>query len=72
VLLLVLGEPGHQRPQPRADRAELLWRSGDLFRWVAKGELNARVGAEYPIADAPRAHEDLAGRRTTGKLILVP
>jgi NADPH2:quinone reductase len=55
-----------------ADRTELLWRSGDLFRAMAKGELNVRVGAEYPLADAPRAHEDLAGRRTTGKLILVP
>jgi NADPH2:quinone reductase len=55
-----------------ADRAELLWRSVDIFRWIAKGELNVRVGAEYPLADAPRAHEDLAGRRTTGKLILVP
>jgi NADPH2:quinone reductase len=55
-----------------ADRTELLWRAGDLFRWIAKGELNVRIGAEYPLADAPRAHEDLAGRRTTGKLILVP
>ena len=55
-----------------ADRAELLWRSGDLFRWIAKGELNVRVGAEYPLATASRAHEDLVGRRTTGKLILVP
>jgi NADPH:quinone reductase len=55
-----------------ADRAELLWRSGDLFRWIAKGELNVRIGTEYPLAGAPSAHEDLAGRRTTGKLILVP
>ena len=55
-----------------ADRAELLWRSGDIFRWIAKGELNVRIGAEYPLGDAPRAHEDLSGRRTTGKLILVP
>ncbi len=55
-----------------ADRSELLWRSGDLFRWIGKGELSVRVGAEYPLADAARAHEDLAGRRTTGKLILVP
>jgi NADPH:quinone reductase len=55
-----------------ADRAELLWRSGDIFRWIDKGQLNVRIGAEYPLADAPRAHEDLAGRRTTGKLILVP
>ena len=55
-----------------ADRTELLWRSGDLFRWIAKGELNVRVGTAYPLGDAPSAHEDLAGRRTTGKLILVP
>jgi NADPH2:quinone reductase len=55
-----------------ADRAELLWRSGDIFRWIAKGELNVRIGAVYPLGDAPRAHEDLSGRRTTGKLILVP
>jgi NADPH2:quinone reductase len=55
-----------------ADRTELLWRSGDLFRWIGKGELNVRVGAQYPLADAGLAHEDLAGRRTTGKVILVP
>jgi NADPH2:quinone reductase len=55
-----------------ADRAELLRRSGDLFRWIGQGELNVRVGAQYPVADAPRAHEDLAARRTTGKLILLP
>lgn len=55
-----------------ADRAELLWRSGDIFRWIAKGELNVRIGAVYPLGDARRAHEDLSGRRTTGKLILVP
>jgi NADPH2:quinone reductase len=55
-----------------ADRTELLWRSGDLFRWIGQGELHVRIGAQYPLADAGRAHEDLAGRRTTGKLILVP
>ena len=37
-----------------------------------RASLHVRVGAEYPLADAPRAHEDLAGRRTTGKLILIP
>ncbi len=54
------------------DRTELLWRAGDVFEAIAKGGLHVRVGAEYPLADAARAHEDLAGRRTTGKLILVP
>jgi NADPH:quinone reductase len=55
-----------------ADRAELLWRAGDLFEWIAKGQLDVRIGSEYPLADAPRAHEDLTARRTTGKLLLIP
>jgi NADPH2:quinone reductase len=55
-----------------ADRGELLWRAGDLFEWIAKGELDVRIGGEYPLADAPRAHEDLAARRTAGKLVLQP
>lgn len=55
-----------------ADRDELSWRTGDLFSWIAKGDLNVRIGGQYPLADAARAHEDLAARRTTGKLILIP
>jgi NADPH2:quinone reductase len=55
-----------------ADRAELDWRASDVFGAIAKGELHVRIGAQYPLADARRAHEDLAARRTTGKLILVP
>lgn len=53
-------------------REELLRRSGDLFDWIARGELEVNVGATYPLADAGRAHDDLAGRRTTGKLLLTP
>jgi NADPH2:quinone reductase len=55
-----------------ADRAEFEWRARDLFGWIAKNELTVRIGAEYPLADAARAHDDLAARRTTGKLILIP
>jgi NADPH2:quinone reductase len=55
-----------------ADRAELLWRAGDLFEWIAKGELDVRIGGEYSLEDARRAHEDLEARRTTGKLLLIP
>jgi NADPH2:quinone reductase len=55
-----------------ADRTELLWRASDIFEEIAKAGLHVRIGAEYPLAVAARAHEDLAGRRTTGKLILVP
>jgi NADPH2:quinone reductase len=55
-----------------ADRTELLWRTSDVFDWIAKGELSVRLGGQYPLADAAQAQEDLAARRTTGKLILVP
>ena len=44
----------------------------DLFGRAARGELRAVVGATYPLAEAARAQEDLAARRTTGKLLLDP
>lgn len=53
-----------------ADRDELQWRAGEVLSLVASGELDVRIGGSYPLADAARAHEDLAGRRTTGKLVL--
>ena len=55
-----------------ATREELLWRAGDLFRWIGEGRLSVRVGGRYPLHQAAQAHEDLAGRRTTGKLLLLP
>ncbi len=53
-----------------ATRDELLWRAGELFGWVAAGELDVRVGAEFALADAAEAHRALEGRRTTGKVLL--
>jgi NADPH:quinone reductase len=55
-----------------ASRDELLWRTGDLFTWIREGRLSVLIGGTYPLADAARAHGDLAGRRTTGKLLLLP
>jgi NADPH2:quinone reductase len=54
-----------------ATREELLWRARDLFAAVLDGTLALRVEHTYPLADAQRAHEDLEGRRTTGKLLLL-
>lgn len=51
---------------------ERVWRSSEVFGAVADGTLNVRIGATYPLAEAGRAHEDLEGRRTTGKVLLVP
>jgi NADPH2:quinone reductase len=53
-------------------REELDWRAADLFAWIASGTLKIRIGGTYPLSDARRAHEDLEGRRTTGKLLLLP
>ncbi|OLT30037.1 hypothetical protein BJF82_15860 [Kytococcus sp. CUA-901] len=55
-----------------ADRAELTARADDILHLIANGELDVRVSGRYPLADARRAHEDLEGGGTTGKLILVP
>jgi NADPH2:quinone reductase len=55
-----------------ADDEELRWRSGEVFSWIAKGELDVRIGGTYPLAEARQAQEDLAARRTTGKLLLLP
>jgi NADPH2:quinone reductase len=55
-----------------ASREELLERSAELFSWVGAGKLDVHIGGRYPLADAARAHADLEGRRTTGKLLLLP
>lgn len=55
-----------------ADRDELIWRVGDLLGWLADGTITVRVSASYPLAEAARAHADLEGRRTTGKILLIP
>ena len=54
------------------DRAELLQRAGDLFNWTASGKLRIRVDKVLPLSQAVEAHRLLEGRKTTGKIILVP
>jgi NADPH2:quinone reductase len=54
-----------------ATREELLWRANDLFQWILTGKLKLRIEHTYPLANARRAHEDLEGRKTTGKLLLL-
>ncbi len=44
----------------------------DLFARAARGQLRPQIGATYAMSDVRRAHEDLAGRRTAGKLLLDP
>lgn len=55
-----------------ATREDLLIRAADVFGWIADGSLKIRVGATFPLAEAARAHRELEGRRTTGKVLLLP
>ncbi|MEV0616872.1 quinone oxidoreductase [Nonomuraea sp. NPDC050404] len=55
-----------------AAREELLQRASDLFGWITSGQLAINVSHRYPLAEARQAHDDLAARRTTGKLLLIP
>jgi NADPH2:quinone reductase len=53
-------------------REELLWRAESLFSWIGQNNLDVRVGGAYRLAEAAQAHRDLEGRKTTGKLLLIP
>jgi len=53
-------------------RPELEVRATDIFNWVADGSLKLRIAHTYPLSEAARAQIELAGRKTTGKLLLIP
>jgi NADPH2:quinone reductase len=55
-----------------SDREELLKRANDLFNWINSGELKVRIDKSLPLAEAAEAHRQLAGRKTTGKVLLIP
>jgi NADPH2:quinone reductase len=55
-----------------ATREELVARSGAVFSMLAAGKLKLRIEHSYPLAEVQRAHRDLEGRKTTGKLLLIP
>jgi NADPH:quinone reductase len=47
-------------------------RASGLFELIADGKLDVRIGARYPLDQAAQAHRDLEGRKTTGKVLLIP
>ncbi|MFQ5789637.1 MAG: quinone oxidoreductase [Acidobacteriota bacterium] len=54
------------------NRKELLRRAQDLFSWLQAGELKLKIDRSLPLADSAEAHRLLEGRKTTGKLLLIP
>jgi NADPH2:quinone reductase len=55
-----------------ATPAELRQRADDLFAWIRDGSLKVRIGATFPLRAAAEAHNALEGRKTTGKVLLLP
>ena len=55
-----------------ATREELVARSGAVFAMIAAGKLKLRIEHIYPLAGVQQAHRDLEGRKTTGKLLVIP
>jgi NADPH2:quinone reductase len=53
-------------------REELETRAEAVFAMIVAGKLKLRIEHTYPLAEAQRAHRDLEGRKTTGKLLLLP
>jgi NADPH2:quinone reductase len=53
-------------------REELEQRSGDVFAMIAADKLKLRISQTYKLEEVQQAHRDLEGRKTTGKILLVP
>jgi NADPH:quinone reductase len=55
-----------------ASHEELQQRASDVLNMIASGKLKLRIEHLYPLREAQQAHRDLEGRKTTGKLLLIP
>ncbi len=55
-----------------ADRTSLEKRAGDVLGWIAAGKLKLRMEHNFALADVAKAHQSLEGRKTTGKVLLIP
>ena len=53
-------------------REALLQRAGDVLGWIGSGELDLRICDRFALADAADAHRALQGRKTTGKVVILP
>ena len=55
-----------------ATREELLWRAGEVLSWIRDAKVKIRIDRVLPLRDAAEAHRLLEGRKTMGKILLVP
>ncbi len=53
-------------------RDELQQRAGEVFAMIGAGKLKLRISRTYKLEEVQQAHRDMEGRKTTGKILLVP
>ena len=53
-------------------RSRLEDSAAELFDLMIKGKIKVDIEQRYPLADAAKAHTDLAARKTTGSTVLIP
>ncbi len=74
-ILNVRGSLFLQRPSLNhhiAARGELVQRAGEVLGWIRDGKIKLRIEHQFPLAKAADAHRALEGRKTTGKILLIP
>ncbi len=74
-VLNVRGSLFLQRPSLNhhiAAREELQQRAGEVLGWIKEGKIRLRIEHQLPLAQAAEAHKALEGRKTTGKILLIP
>jgi len=59
-------------PHYIATRDELVWRAADILGWIADHCLKVHIDRTYSLRDAAKAHQDLEGRKTSGKVVIKP
>lgn len=55
-----------------SNKEEISQRTKDIFSWIKNKELKIRIHKEFKLSEAKDAHEELEGRKSSGKILMVP
>jgi NADPH2:quinone reductase len=44
----------------------------ELMKWLSEGKIRPHISARYALADTPQALIDMASRKVTGKIVILP
>ncbi len=44
----------------------------ELMTWLGEGKIRPHISGRYALADTPQALNDMASRKVTGKIVILP